>query len=226
VSLEERLERIEKMLAEVLARLARLEAMADGLGGEARVATELVMAFSAPVQEAVRLARLTVEALSRLGGRDAEDDIARAIVEALAFKGPLTLRGLEREVRRLRGRASRSAIRARLERLEEAGVVRAERRGRRMVVRLAVEDETGGPGVGDPLKGHGGPSGGARPLHRAKGEASPVEASFEVEAKEEAEGEDTEGAGRGDREGLRGGYQPPENSGGAGGPEDPRGEVG
>ena len=221
MDLEERLERIERMLAEILARLARIEAMADGLGGEARVAAELVMAFSAPVQEAVRLARLTVEALSRLGGLDAEDDVTRAIVEALAFKGPLTLRGLEREVRRLRGRASRATIRARLERLEEAGVVRLERRGRRLVVRLAVEDEAGGNNARGSPEGPGGPSPGGGPLRGVEGEAGPVEEALEDEAEEEDIKDPPRPPGGVHSKGVRGEPGEHQDPGAPRGPEDP-----
>jgi DNA-binding transcriptional ArsR family regulator len=137
-SLEERLERIERLLEEALARLARLEEATLGASEEARLAVELAMAFARPVQEMVEAARRSLAALSRLGAGEEPDGLTRAIVEALAARGPLTLRGLEREVRRLRGAASRSAIRSRLESLERAGVVVVERRGRRMVIRLAV----------------------------------------------------------------------------------------
>ncbi len=136
--LEERLARIERLLQEALARLARLEEATLGASEEARLALELAMAFARPVQEALEASRRALRALSRLEAGEEPDGLTRAIVEALAARGPMSLRGLEREVRRLRGSASRSAIRARVERLREAGVVEVERRGRRMVIRLAV----------------------------------------------------------------------------------------
>ena len=135
--LEERLARIERLLQEALARLARLEEATLGASEEARLALELAMAFARPIQEALEASHRVLEALSRLGGEE-PDRLTRAIVEALAARGPTSLRGLEREVRRLRGSASRAAIRARVERLREAGVVEVEKRGRRMVIRLAV----------------------------------------------------------------------------------------
>ncbi|GAB6148674.1 hypothetical protein [Stetteria hydrogenophila] len=147
MSLEERLRRIEAMLAEVLERLERLEELA---GSEARLAAEIAIAFASPAQEAVAAARRVVEALSGAGREAMDDGVTRAIVEALAVNGPMSLRGLEREVRRIRGTASRSVVRERVRRLEELGVVEVERRGRRLVVRLAGDKEAG------ERRGHGG----------------------------------------------------------------------
>ncbi len=148
MSLEERLRRIEELLERVLERLERLEGLTGTLSLQARLALEIAQAFTMQAQEAVSAARRAAQALARLGGEDLGDSITRAIIEALAARGPLSLRGLEREVRRLRGRASRSIIVGRLRRLEEAGVVRVERRGRRMVISLAVEEaeDDGGNG--------------------------------------------------------------------------------
>ena len=148
MSLEERLRRIEELLERVLERLERLEGLTGTLSLQARLALEIAQAFTMQAQEAVSAARRAAQALARLGGEDLGDSITRAIIEALAARGPLSLRGLEREVRRLRGRASRSIITGRLRRLEEAGIVRVERRGRRMVISLAVEEaeDDGGNG--------------------------------------------------------------------------------
>ena len=148
MSLEERLRRIEELLERVLERLERLEGLTGTLSLQARLALEIAQAFTMQAQEAVSAARRAAQALARLGGEDLGDSITRAIIEALAARGPLSLRGLEREVRRLRGKASRSIIVGRLRRLEEAGVVRVERRGRRMVISLAVEEaeDDGGNG--------------------------------------------------------------------------------
>ena len=135
MGLEERLARIERLLAEVLERLERLE-RALPAGDEARIAAEMVLAAGVPAQQALKAARQVVRLLGTTGGGD---DLTRAIVEALALQGPLSLRGLERAVRRIRGRASRIKIRERLEKLEQLGIVVVERRGTRMVVRLAEE---------------------------------------------------------------------------------------
>lgn len=141
MSLEERLRRIEALLERVLERLDRLEGLTGTLSLEARLALEIAQAFTLHAQESVAAARRAARALARLGGHGLGDAVTQAIVEALAARGPLSLRGLEREVRRLRGTASRSVIAERLRRLEEAGVVRVERRGRRMVISLEDEED-------------------------------------------------------------------------------------
>ncbi|BAA79252.1 hypothetical protein APE_0297 [Aeropyrum pernix K1] len=139
MSFEERLERIERLLAEVLQRLRRIEEMAEAGEQEARMAAEMAMAFTLPIHEALSTARRVARAVSRLDKGLGDDGIAKAIVEALAVNGPLTLRGLEREVRRLRGTASRRVIRERLRALERLGIVEVERRGRRLVIKLATD---------------------------------------------------------------------------------------
>ncbi len=149
MSLEERLRRIEEMLAMVLERLERLEKLTGTAGEEARLSVEIALAFAAPVQEAVAAARRVAETLSRADREMVNDGITKAIVEALAVNGPMTLRGLEREVRRLRGTASRSVIRERLRRLEELAIVEVDRRGRRMVIKLASDKDASEAGGSD-----------------------------------------------------------------------------
>jgi len=152
--LAERLERIERLLRELLERVERLEAVTGLQMEEARVALELA-ALAVPLGEAAARLPRVLAAVAAAGRVSHGDPIARAIVEALAVKGPLSLRGLEREVRRIRGRASRAAIRARLRMLEEYGVVRVEKTGRGLRIRLAVPEgspespgDTGGAGGG------------------------------------------------------------------------------
>ncbi len=138
MSVEERLARIEKMVAELLERLRILEDIVSASGMEARIAVDLALAFAKPAHEALRISRIVVENLARLNPGES-DELAKAIIEALAVNGSMSLRELEREVRRIRGRASRSRIRSKLEELESTGVVVLERRGRRLVIRLASE---------------------------------------------------------------------------------------
>lgn len=150
----ERLDRIERMLRELMDRVERLEA-ATGMGlEEVRLALELA-ALAVPLGEvAARLPRL-VRALRLLQGHvEPVDPITRAIIEALAVRGPLTLRGLEREVRRIRGRASRAAIRERLRILEEQGVVRIAETPRGLRISLAGFEEK----EAEALEEGGGPS--------------------------------------------------------------------
>ncbi len=137
MSLDDRLRRLEEALQQLSERLERLERLLEH-SPEARLALELALAFTAPAQRLVEAAIQVSRALEAGGDEVRRDPVARAIVEALAVKGPMSLRELEREVRRLRGTASRATIRERLEALERLGIVRV-RRGRRWVVSLASQ---------------------------------------------------------------------------------------
>ncbi|MCE4601020.1 MAG: hypothetical protein F7C38_05585 [Desulfurococcales archaeon] len=138
-SLEERLAKIEKMLAEVLERLKWLEDKLredESLG----IAGELTAAFNLPAQKAVEYARTII---GLVGGMGRVDEISRAVVEVLVVEGPMSIRGLERAVRRLRGRASRKTLVERIKQLESLGIVSVERKGTRSIVRLRDYGESG-----------------------------------------------------------------------------------
>jgi hypothetical protein len=203
VDVEEKLERIERLLREVLERLERLERLAGLRGEEARIAVELAALITRPVGNAVAAIARAAAAVDAMRRFRVDDPISRAIVEALAVHGTLTLRGLEREVRRLRGRASRSTIRERLRALESVGVVRVERRGRRLLASLAVEEPSDAGGGGEA------PSGGSHAsvgLPGAEAEARGGEEG--LAAKVQGEGEEAaQGAEKGAGGGVRGGPQ-------------------
>ncbi|MEB3757587.1 MAG: winged helix-turn-helix domain-containing protein [Desulfurococcales archaeon] len=64
------------------------------------------------------------------------DDITRTIISVLSTKDKIHIAELEREVRRLRGTASRRIIYMRLRLLEDAGVIRTYREGNRRYVEI------------------------------------------------------------------------------------------
>ncbi len=139
---DDRLDRIEQLLAEILERLVHLEEELRRGSTEARIGIELHRVLRVPIQKSLKIASKVIDAVERLNPVARQDLVNRAIIEALAAHGPQTLRSLERSVRALVGTASRSTIKRRLHILEEAGIIVVERRGRRMVIRLAEQGDT------------------------------------------------------------------------------------
>ncbi|MCE4624939.1 MAG: helix-turn-helix domain-containing protein [Desulfurococcales archaeon] len=141
--IRERLERVERLLTKVLERLEKLEEwlLSNSNAVEGLEAVAIAAALNVPALQAIRAARAAFQAASILGN---VDDIDRAILEALAARGSLSLRELERTVRSLRGSASRSVLKRRIERLRKAGLITVEWTGRAMRISLArARDEEG-----------------------------------------------------------------------------------
>ncbi len=128
--------KIEEMLENILIRLDRLENILKALSVDpiSSLAIELALTYAEPAHRAVKLARKVVEIQRRLGEHD---PIARAIIEALAVKeGPMTLSELTREVRMLRGTASRRIIAERVRKLESKGILKTRKAGKKTLVYL------------------------------------------------------------------------------------------
>ena len=131
----ERLDRLEELLRLVLARLEALEELLGGLEEAAARAVRISLLSGAPVAEAVEQALRVLEA-ARLLGR--VDPITEALLEALSGCEWLSVSEAARRVRRLRGTASREAVRKRLRMLVERGVVERLGEGTAARYRLAL----------------------------------------------------------------------------------------
>lgn len=138
---EERLRRVEELLAKVLARLEGIEAMLAALGITDEALTSafrIATTFSLPAAMAIEAAKKTIEVLRKMGS---VDPISKAIIEALAGCEELSASEITRRVRAIRGTASRRIVRERLERLEKRGAVRKVGEGRpKYVLSRCVEE--------------------------------------------------------------------------------------
>ncbi|OYT47440.1 MAG: hypothetical protein B6U85_05250 [Desulfurococcales archaeon ex4484_42] len=122
-SIEDRLERIEKLLENVIKRLNRVEEYLKLLGLNDEVvssAFKLTIAFSIPISRAIEAARRVIESIKYLGIFDAID---RSIIESLADCKARGVSEITKNVKVLRGTASRRIIRNRLIKLLERNVV-------------------------------------------------------------------------------------------------------
>jgi hypothetical protein len=146
LDVEERLERLERLLVSVVERLRRIESMLEeaGINEEALGASVgLVASLSLPASAALEAARRSISTLRRLEGID---PISRALVEVLSECRPLTISEATRRVRLLRGTASRRIVRERLQMLERRGAVvnLGDSTRPRYVLRKCVEEHRSG----------------------------------------------------------------------------------
>ncbi len=131
------LERLERLLESIIERLNRIEKILYAAGENdaeiVRMASKLILAFSLPAFRAYGISSKILNLMKRRRF----DEISRTIIEVLAVKGPQTISELTRNVREVRGSASRRIISERIRKLEEIGVVKVEKRGRKTIVMLS-----------------------------------------------------------------------------------------
>jgi len=124
---DEQLKEIIKKLNSVLQRLETLEKIIldnseyANLSSFLRLLSFSVKAYGEPLKI---LSRLRIAERYLKHSRIQRDEISRCIIQALALRGPLNISAITREVRTMRGKASRRTVRAKLRILSDEGIVR------------------------------------------------------------------------------------------------------
>ena len=124
---DDHLEEIVKKLDSILQRLEMLEKIILEKPEYAEFASSLrllsfgVKAYGEPLK---LLSRLRSAERYLRHSRIRRDEISRCIIQVLALRGPLNISAITREVRSIRGKASRRVVRAKLQILRDEGIVR------------------------------------------------------------------------------------------------------
>ncbi len=139
--LEERLRRIEELLADVTARLEKLERLLANhqreLQEQLGAAVTLLALGVTPATRALEASRRALQALRKLKAAGVQDEISRTIIQVLAAHPQgLSISELTRKVREIRGKASRRTITAKVKALQEKGVLEIRETRREKTVKL------------------------------------------------------------------------------------------
>ncbi len=123
---EERVRSLDQKLDEIMKRLDTIEAALAASQQSSELSSVLsdlrtgISLYSEPLKAIKRLydARRFLKATAV-----EKDEISRIIIQSLAMRGELNVSQLERELRGVRGKASRRIVRERLKKLETDGIV-------------------------------------------------------------------------------------------------------
>ena len=126
-------------IEDVVRKLRKLEELTKHLNSNinylVRVVSGMLVLFSIPLALALKAASRMLNTISKYG---VLDDVSKAFIEVLCVEDGISISGLTRRVKEVRGRASRRIISERLRILASSGIVVLERRDSRVLVKLSI----------------------------------------------------------------------------------------